>query len=114
MSAPRIEAALGLVILGLAAVLAVFAPRFFEPANLSDLVLANVPVLLAALGATLVILTGEIDISVGSTFAVCSVVAGTLATIGSPLPVVIAGALATGALIGAANGALVACTSAMR
>jgi rhamnose transport system permease protein len=107
MSGHRIEAALALVILGLAAVLAVTAPRFFEPANLSDVVLANVPVLVAVLGATLVILTGEIDISVGSTFAVCSVVAGALATAGVPLPVVIAGAIAAGVLIGAANGVLV-------
>ena len=34
------------------------------------------PVLVVAIGMTLVILTGEIDISVGSQFAVCSVVAG--------------------------------------
>jgi rhamnose transport system permease protein len=108
MSAHRVETTLGLVILALAALLAVVAPRFFEVANLSDVVLANVPVLIAALGATLVVLTGEIDISVGSTFAVCSVVAGALATLGSPLPVVLAGALAAGALIGAANGVLVA------
>jgi rhamnose transport system permease protein len=108
MSTYRFEAALGLVILALAAALAVAAPRFFEPANLSDLVLANVPVLIAAMGATLVILTGEIDISVGSTFALCSVVAGALATLGSPLPLVLAAALGCGALIGAVNGALVA------
>ena len=91
MSSHRVEAALGLVILALAAVLAVAAPRFFEPANLADLVLANLPVLIAAIGATLVILTGEIDISVGSTFAVCSVVAGTLATLGAPMPAVVVG-----------------------
>ncbi len=108
MSAYRVEAALGLVILALAAVLAVVAPRFFEVANLADLVLANLPVLIAATGATLVILTGEIDISVGSTFAVCSVVAGMLATIGAPMSAVVVGALAVGAAIGAVNGLLVA------
>ena len=52
-----------------------------------DLVLANVPVLIAAIGATLVILTGEIDISVGSAFAVCSVFAGALAAAGAPISV---------------------------
>jgi rhamnose transport system permease protein len=96
------------VILALGAVLALAAPRFFEPANLADLVLANLPVLIAAIGATLVILIGEIDISVGSTFAVCSVVAGTFATVGTPMPAVVFGALATGAAIGAVNGLLVA------
>src|SRR5688572_16242643 len=108
MSSHRIEAALGIVILVFGALLAVAAPQFFEPANLADLILANLPVLIAAVGATLVILTGEIDISVGSTFAVCSVVAGTFATLGAPMPVVVAGALACGAGIGAANGLLVA------
>ena len=108
MSVYRIEVTLALVVLALAGVLAGAAPRFFEPANLSDLVLANLPVLVAVIGATLVILTGEIDISVGSTFAVCSVVAGTCATLGEPMPVVVASALFTGAAIGAVNGALVA------
>ena len=108
MSRYRVEVALTLVIVALAAVLAAAAPRFFEPANLADLLLANLPVLIAAVGATLVILTGEIDISVGSTFAICSVVAGTCATLGEPMPVVVASALIAGAAIGAVNGMLVA------
>jgi rhamnose transport system permease protein len=108
MSAHRVEAALTAAIVALAAVLAVVSPRFFAPANLTDLVLANLPVLIAAVGATVVMLSGEIDISVGSAFAVCSVVAGSLATTGLPMPVVAFGALAAGAAIGAVNGALVA------
>ena len=108
MSSHRIESAVALVILIAGGILAVAAPRFFEPSNLIDLVIANLPVLIAAIGATLVVLTGEIDISVGSTFAVCSVVGGTLATMGAPLPVVVLGAISVGAVIGATNGALVA------
>lgn len=108
MSSHRVEAALGTVILALVAVLAIAAPRFFEPANLADVILANLPVLIAAVGATLVILTGEIDISVGSAFAVCSVTAGVCATLGAPVPLVVAVSLGVGAAIGAANGLLVA------
>jgi rhamnose transport system permease protein len=52
------------------------APSFFGASNLRDLALNNAPVLIVALGMTLVILVGEIDISVGSQFAVCSVGAG--------------------------------------
>ena len=44
---------------------AVAAPSFFSAANLRDLALNNAPVLLVAVGMTLVILVGEIDISVG-------------------------------------------------
>ena len=59
-------------IVALGAVLAVVAPGFFARDNLRDLFLANVPVLIIALGMTLVILTGHIDISVGSLFAICA------------------------------------------
>jgi rhamnose transport system permease protein len=99
-----IAAALGV----LCVVLAAAAPEFFTRANLSDLFLGNAPVLLVAMGATLVILTGEIDISVGSVFAICGVVSGLTALAGAPLPVVVAATCATGAALGALNGVLVA------
>jgi rhamnose transport system permease protein len=57
---------------------------------------------------TLVILTGQIDISIGSQFAICSVAAGLLAKAGFPLPAVTATVLLAGAGLGAINGALVA------
>ena len=60
-------------------------PRSSAPANLRDLALNNAPVLLVAIGMTLVILAGQIDISVGSQFAVCSVCAGLLAKAGLPI-----------------------------
>jgi rhamnose transport system permease protein len=56
----------------------------------------------------LVIICRQIDISVGSQFAVCCVCAGLLAAEGLPLPVVFAASVAIGALLGALNGVLVA------
>ena len=103
----RRERAIGAVILVLYAVLAVVAPGFFTRENFSDLFLGNFPVLLVAMGTTLVILTGEIDISVGSVFAVCGVLAGASAVAGVPLPLVAVAACGAGALLGALNGALV-------
>lgn len=85
--------------------MAVVAPTFFTFENLTDLMLANVPVLIVAVGMTLIILTGNIDISVGSQFAICSVVAGIAARAGLPSALAACGA---GALLGALNGALVA------
>ena len=67
----------------LALVLAVAAPGYFSAENLSDLFLANLPVLLVAIGMTLVVVTGEIDISVGSMFALCGVAAGILSKSGA-------------------------------
>jgi rhamnose transport system permease protein len=57
---------------------------------------------------TLVIICREIDISVGSMFAVCSVCAGLLAAMHWPLAIVIAASILIGAIFGAFNGALVA------
>jgi rhamnose transport system permease protein len=104
----RREMSLAIVIAVVFGILAVVAPRFFTRENFLDLFLGNLPVLLVAMGATLVILTGEIDISVGSVFAICGVVAGLTALTGAPLLLVGFIACATGALLGALNGALVA------
>ena len=101
------ELAVTVSILLLFAILAKAAPGYFSNANLRDLFLANLPVLLIALGMTLVILTGEIDISVGSIFAVASVAMGLFTNIGIP---VLAAAVLTclfAAAMGALNGALV-------
>jgi len=88
------------------AVMGVAAPSFYTAGNLRDLALSNAPALLIATGMTLVVLTGHIDISVGSGFAVCTVMAGCLARLGLPMPLVAVGTLTTGCLIGAANGML--------
>jgi rhamnose transport system permease protein len=88
-------------------VVAIAAPGFFTGANLRDLALNNAPVLLIAIGATLVILTGEIDISVGSMFAVCSVAAGWFAREGVPIPLLLPLVIVVGAGMGAVNGMLV-------
>ena len=95
--------ALGAVLLAML----VAAPSFFSTANLRDLALNNAPVLLVALGMTLVILVGEIDISVGSQFAVCSVAAGLLAKAGVPIAIMPLVVIAIGAAMGAVNGFLI-------
>jgi rhamnose transport system permease protein len=97
-----------LAIVALSMVLAVAAPGYFRTENLSDLFLANLPVLLVAIGMTLVVATGEIDISVGSTFAICGVAAGLFAKAGVPVALACAAACLVGAAVGLLNGALVA------
>jgi len=86
----------------------IIAPSFFNAANWRDLAVGNAPVLIVAVGMTLVILAGQIDISVGSQFAVCSVAAGWLAKAGVPVPLLVLLVPAVGALMGAVNGAFVA------
>lgn len=91
----------------LLALVGVLAPAFFSAVNLRDLALNDAPVLLVAVGMTLVILAGEIDISVGSQFAVCGVVAALLARAGVPVALLPAAGMVVGASLGAVNGALV-------
>jgi rhamnose transport system permease protein len=95
-------------IAALCLVLAVRAPGYFGRENLLDILLANIPVLIIAVGMTFVILTSQIDISVGSMFAVCGVAAGVLAKAGLPVPAVALAACLSGAALGALNGGLVA------
>ncbi|HLW77056.1 MAG TPA: ABC transporter permease [Bryobacteraceae bacterium] len=108
MKLQRMELAVAAAILAFSAVLALTVPEFFARANLIDLFLSSVPVLIVALGMTLVILTGEIDISSGSVFAIASVMAGAAAKSGLPPVAAALAGCAAGALLGSMNGALVA------
>jgi len=101
----EISAAIAYIVLLL--IVGVAAPSFFGAGNLGDLFINNAPILLIAIGMTLVILIGEIDISVGSQFAVASVAAGFLAKTGMPLPILFVCMLLIGAIMGAVNGILV-------
>lgn len=96
-----------LAYVALLVVVGVVAPAFFNGANLRDLALNNAATLLVATGMTMVILVGEIDISVGSQFAVCTVAAGVLAKSGIPLPLLLLCVVLIGAAMGALNGALI-------
>lgn len=101
----EISAAIAYIVLLL--VVGIAAPAFFGAGNIGDLLINNAPILLIAIGMTLVILIGEIDISVGSQFAVASVAAGFLAKTGMPIPLLFVCLLVIGALMGAVNGVLV-------
>ncbi|HTK78653.1 MAG TPA: ABC transporter permease [Gemmataceae bacterium] len=87
--------------------LAVAAPSFFRDQFRASFVSAA-PVLVMAVGMTLVILCRQIDISVGSQFSICGVAAGLAAKAGLPMPAVAAVTLAAGGLMGAVNGLFVA------
>src|SRR5260370_35279967 len=104
----RREVSVTIAIVALAGVLVIAAPGYFSRENLSDLFLANMPVLIVALGMTLVVLTGEIDISVGSMFAICGGAARVSAEWGGPGPLAAMIACLTGAAPRAMKGALAA------
>jgi rhamnose transport system permease protein len=98
------------VVAALAALLlamAIFTPNFYEPKPLLSRLTAAAPELILACGAALVIISRQIDISIGSLFAVCATCAGLLAGKLSLAATVLV-SLGIGALGGVINGALVA------
>ena len=99
-----VAGALGVVL----ACLAVFAPGFFEPQPLLSLATREAPTLVVACGMAVVIICRQIDVSVGSLFAVCSVGAGLLAALPWPLAAVLPAVVGLGAIAGAINGLLIA------
>ncbi|CFR11796.1 putative sugar transport system permease [Yersinia frederiksenii] len=92
------------------------APHFFSIhiqdgrlfGSVIDILNRGAPVALLALGMTLVIATGGIDLSVGAVMAIAGATAATLTSAGYPLPMVLVAALTVGALCGLWNGFLVA------
>ncbi|HBQ5151408.1 TPA: ABC transporter permease [Klebsiella pneumoniae] len=73
-----------------------------------DILNRAAPVALLAIGMTLVIATGGIDLAVGAVMAIAGATAASMTVAGHSLPVVLLAALAAGALAGLWNGILVA------
>ena len=104
----RREATVAAVYAAVLILLAVLAPRFYRPEQVRASAVRDAPVLVAAIGMTMVILCRQIDISIGSQFCLCGVVAGLLAKAGWPMPAVGLATVLAGAGLGAINGLLVA------
>ena len=83
-------------------------PNFDGPLTLKFLLQDIAPILLIALPMTLIIVTGEIDLSVASIVGLSSVLLGVLHESGLSVPVAALLALLAGAACGALNGFLVA------
>ena len=82
-------------------------PKFGTPITGYFLLLDVTPILLIALPMTLVIITGEIDLSVASMAGLSSVLFGLMFQAGLPIPLAAIIAIAVGVVGGAVNGLLV-------
>jgi ribose/xylose/arabinose/galactoside ABC-type transport system permease subunit len=83
-------------------------PTFLSGANLEQIFTNVAVVAIVSIGMTLVIVTGGIDVSVGSALALCMLASGKAMAGGGGLVVSLAAGLFVGALVGAANGVIVA------
>lgn len=99
------------VLLGLLLVAIIFGiligPQFFRPANLELMARQTVIVCVAALGMTMVIISGGIDLSVGSLVSISTVVVALLLRAGFDPLLAAIGAVLAAALCGAMNGLLI-------
>jgi ribose transport system permease protein len=98
-------------LIGLILIIAVFAmlvPGFTSERNLINILQQSSINACIALGMTLVIISGGIDLSVGPTAAISAVLTASLLVAGYPVPVAIVAGLGIGMLCGLVNGVLVA------
>jgi len=100
-----------LVILGvlvlIMAIMSALTPSFLTPTNLTNVLRQSSMVIIAACAATMVMISGGLDISVGGVLALAGVVAAKLATLGYPLWLAIAIGVAAGGIMGIINGFLI-------
>ncbi len=85
------------------------SPNFLQTSNVIGILQATSVNGVLAIAATIVIITGGIDLSLGTLMTFCAVIAGVVLTWGGlPLPFGILGALAAGAFCGLVSGTLIA------
>jgi len=82
-------------------------PAFVTGEHWLTLVQESAPMLIGAVAIAMVILSGNLDLSVGSVLGACAMAAGHAAKAGLPLPLVVLLASGLGAAIGTVNGFLV-------
>ncbi len=97
-----------LLVIGLFSLSGEVRDYFLSYANFKIVLTQTVIVALGALGMTLIIISGGIDLSVGSVIALTSVVGALLVQQGCPTVFVVLAVIAAGGLIGLLNGAAIA------
>ncbi len=99
------------ILFGVAVAIFVFnsfaSPYFLKPWNLSDATYNFSEQAIIAFAMALLIIAGEIDLSVASIIAVASTAMGAAAAAGAPAPVLVLIGLAVGLVCGAFNGFIV-------
>ena len=101
------EIIVALVIIGLGLVIGLQTPVFFSPQNLLNILQAVAVVGVAAIGATFVVISGNLDLSVGATISLGGLVSALAVVAGIPFEISIVLALVTGVAVGITNGLIV-------
>lgn len=89
-------------------VTSIFSPYFLTVSNISSVLRSQAIIGIMAIGELFVILLGGIDISIGAIFGIAGTVSSLLLAAQVPVALCILVSIACGALVGLANGVLVA------
>jgi ribose transport system permease protein len=89
-------------------VFTILSPYFLSVNKLLTVAAQTAVIAIIAIGQTYVLITGGIDLAIGSNMALCGMVAGMCMRANLPVPVAILSGLAVGLLSGAVSGLLVA------
>ena len=95
-------------LIALCIVVAALEPKFLSTANLAGVARQTAVIMIMAMGMTIVMISGGIDLSVGSMMALASVAGAFALLTGMPILLGIAVCVAVGALCGLINGAAIA------
>lgn len=85
-------------------IFAIINPNFLRLANLSTVLMGIAFVGIVAIGQTVVVITGNFDLSVGATAALSAVIGAKLMVAGLPIPVAILVLFVVGIVVGLING----------
>jgi rhamnose transport system permease protein len=105
--AVRWETGLVLVVVVISVLGASVSSQFFSSGNIFYLCLSSGEIAIMALPMTLIIISGEIDLSVASTLGMSSALLGVLWSKGWPMPLIFVAILVLGVVAGGINGLLV-------
>ena len=88
-------------------VFSILSPYFLTARNFMNIGMAITVYGIAAVGSTIVLISGGIDLTVGSVIGLAVIAVGAMLTVGAPLGVAVLGTLLVGALVGLINGVLI-------
>jgi ribose/xylose/arabinose/galactoside ABC-type transport system permease subunit len=100
-------------LIGFLAINAVFfllSPTYRQPVAIRDILEQSTVLLTMATGTTIILIAGQLDLSVGAILALVAVVSGSMLLAGLPVWVCVLGGLAAGTLCGLINGLVIVST----
>jgi ribose transport system permease protein len=92
-----------LAVLAIFGAMLFFDTPFYTPYNLIDIFNSNSTLLILAMGQTIVLVAGGVDLAIGGTMTVAGIIAILLINSGVPIPVAVAISILFGAVIGVIN-----------